>query len=261
MNITQALQALIGYGTLSASFFVPSRLARLAPTKSGLFQLCVAWCVLWKYYGLSFVWAFYHSVINLSLVCHDIGCLAAEDIFQSEHACFGVCSQVGVVCYVHIPFGLFPLLMTFTSYWMDWSALWILWTVLLLEVCLATIILLLLQWAFSTTNNIVSRANLSTAFHVFFSIESVVNPLTASFKTLSVVDLLFSLLKRKRKGSVLIQRIVCSCFYICPMIQRLQHWIIWLSDHGAVRARYTSIIQQDLTPPVNIVLPPWAYTI
>ena len=26
--------------------FVPSRLARLAPTKSGLFQLCVAWCAL-----------------------------------------------------------------------------------------------------------------------------------------------------------------------------------------------------------------------
>ena len=213
-------------------------------------------------------------------MCHDIGCLAAEDIFQSEHACFGVCSQVGVVCYVLIPFGLFTLLMTFTSCWMDWSALWfsghscmdslappcspaVLYkqqvsVVLLREVCLAIIILLLLQWAFSTTNNIVSRANLSTAFHVFFSIESVVNPLTASFKTLSVVDLLFSLLKRKRKGSVLIQRIVCSCFYICPMIQRLQHWIIWLSDHGAVRARYTSIIQQDLTPPVNIVLPPWA---
>ena len=28
--------------------FVPSRLARLGPTKSGLFQLWVAWCVLWK---------------------------------------------------------------------------------------------------------------------------------------------------------------------------------------------------------------------
>ena len=29
-------------------------------------------------------------------------------------------------------------------------------------------------------------------------------------------------------------------------------------NHGAVKARYMSIIQQDLTPPVNIVLPPWA---
>ena len=129
--------------------------------------------------------------------------------------------------------------------------------VLLLAVCLAIIILLFLQWALSSTNNIVSRANLSTAFHLFFH-KSVVNPLIASFKTLRVVDLLFSRLKRKCIGSVLIKRIVCSCFYICPMIQRLQHWIIWLSDHGAVRARYTSIIQQDLTPPVNIVLPPWA---
>ena len=84
--------------------FVSSRLARFAPTKSGLFKLCFAWCVLWEYYGLSFVWAFYRSVINLSLVCVTIlAVLAAEDIFPSEQACFGVCSRVGVVCYVLIP--------------------------------------------------------------------------------------------------------------------------------------------------------------
>ena len=60
--------------------------------------------MLWEYYGLSFVWAFYRSVINLSLVCVTIlAVLAAEDIFPSEQACFGVCSRVGVVCYVLIP--------------------------------------------------------------------------------------------------------------------------------------------------------------
>ena len=84
--------------------FVSSRLARFAPTKSGHFKLCFAWCVLWEYYGLSFVWAFYRSVINLSLVCVTIlAVLPAEDSFPSEQACFGVCSRVGVVCYVLIP--------------------------------------------------------------------------------------------------------------------------------------------------------------
>ena len=70
--------------------------------------------------------------------------------------------------------------------------------VLLLAVCLALIILLFLQCALSTTNNIVSRANPSTAFCLLL-IESIVNPLTASFQSQSVVDLLFSLRKENVK--------------------------------------------------------------
>ena len=64
-------------------------------TKFGLLQLCFVWCVLWEYYGLSFVWAFYRSVINLSLVCVTILAvlvvglvLALEELFPSEQACF-----------------------------------------------------------------------------------------------------------------------------------------------------------------------------
>ena len=48
---------------------VPSRLVRLASLESGLFRLCFVSFVLWEYYGLACVWAFCHSVINLSLAC------------------------------------------------------------------------------------------------------------------------------------------------------------------------------------------------
>ena len=70
--------------------FVSSRLARFAPTKSGLWKLCFAWCVLWKNYGLSCVWAHYHFINfygSLSLEVQGSGhltCLLGIILFSLE---------------------------------------------------------------------------------------------------------------------------------------------------------------------------------
>ena len=147
--------------------------------------------MLWEYYGLSFDWAFYCSVINLSLVCVTILAvlvvglvLALEELFPSEQACFVSwrlrvagsidqhCGFSGRYCTDLLASPCSPAV----SYTHQVSM------VLLLAVCLALIILPFFQCARSTKNNVVFWANPSTAVFLLFFRGSVVNPLTKSFK-------------------------------------------------------------------------------